>query len=65
VKNDENKQNGQEENEKAGKLLGIGARVITGAATGTSIMPVVGTFTGALDGGILGSEVGKKSAAVC
>ncbi len=50
----------EEENEKAGKLSGIGAGVITGAAIGTSIMPVVGTFAGALVGGVVGSEVGKK-----
>ena len=34
--------------------------MITGAAIGTSILPVVGTFAGALVGGVVGSEVGKK-----
>lgn len=60
MSNNENKTNEQEENEKAGKMSGIGAGVITGAAIGTSIMPVVGTFAGALVGGVVGSEVGKK-----
>ena len=60
MSNNENKSNEQEENEKAGKMSGIGAGVITGAAIGTSIMPVVGTFAGALVGGVVGSEVGKK-----
>ena len=58
--NNEKKTNEHEENEKAGKLSGIGAGVITGAAIGSSIMPIVGTFAGALVGGVLGSEVGKK-----
>ena len=58
--NEENKTNREEENEKAGKLSGLGAGVITGAAIGSSIMPVVGTFAGALVGGVVGSEVGKK-----
>lgn len=58
--NNEKKTNEQEENEKAGKLSGIGAGVITGAAIGTHIFPVVGTFAGALVGGVVGSEVGKK-----
>jgi phage tail tape-measure protein len=56
----EKKTSEQEENEKAGKLSGLGAGVITGAAIGTSIMPIVGTFAGALVGGVVGSEVGKK-----
>ena len=60
MENNGNKTNEQEENEKAGKLSGIGAGVITGAAIGTTIMPVVGTFAGALVGGVVGSEVGKK-----
>ena len=60
MENNEKKTNEQEENEKAGKLSGIGAGVITGAAIGTSIMPIVGTFAGALVGGVVGSEVGKK-----
>jgi phage tail tape-measure protein len=60
MENDEKKTNEQEENEKAGKLSGIGAGVITGAAIGTSIVPIVGTFAGALVGGVVGSEVGKK-----
>jgi phage tail tape-measure protein len=58
--NNEKKTNEEEQNEKAGKLSGIGAGVITGAAIGTSILPVVGTFAGALVGGVVGSEVGKK-----
>ncbi len=58
--NNEKKTTEQEENEKAGKLSGIGAGVITGAAIGTSIMPIVGTFAGALVGVVVGSEVGKK-----
>ncbi|HEX8738211.1 MAG TPA: SHOCT domain-containing protein, partial [Pyrinomonadaceae bacterium] len=41
-------------------LSGLGAGVITGAAIGSTIVPVVGTFAGALVGGALGSEVGKK-----
>ena len=60
MENKEKKTNEQEENEKAGKLSGLGAGVITGAAIGTSIMPIVGTFAGALVGGVVGSEVGKK-----
>ncbi|MEK7724407.1 MAG: SHOCT domain-containing protein [Acidobacteriota bacterium] len=58
--NEENKTNQEEENEKAGKLSGLGAGVITGAAIGSSIFPVVGTFAGALVGGVVGSEVDKK-----
>lgn len=58
--NNEKKTSEQEENEKAGKLSGIGAGVITGAAIGTAVMPIVGTFAGALVGGVVGSEVGKK-----
>ena len=60
MENKDKKTTEQEENEKAGKLSGLGAGVITGAAIGTSIMPVVGTFAGALVGGVVGSEVGKK-----
>jgi phage tail tape-measure protein len=60
MENNEKKTNQEEENEKAGKLSGLGAGVITGAAIGTSILPVVGTFAGALVGGVVGSEVGKK-----
>jgi uncharacterized membrane protein len=60
MENNENKTSEQEENEKAGKLSGIGAGVITGAAIGSTILPVVGTFAGALVGGVVGSEVGKK-----
>jgi phage tail tape-measure protein len=60
MENKDKKTAEQEENEKAGKLSGLGAGVITGAAIGTSIMPVVGTFAGALVGGVVGSEVGKK-----
>jgi phage tail tape-measure protein len=60
MENNENKTKEQEENEKVGKLSGLGAGVITGAAIGTSIVPVVGTFAGALVGGVVGSEVGKK-----
>lgn len=60
MENKEKKTKEQEENEKAGKMSGLGAGVITGAAIGTSIMPVVGTFAGALVGGVVGSEVGKK-----
>lgn len=60
MENKDKKTNEQEENEKAGKLSGIGAGVITGAAIGTHIFPVVGTFAGALVGGVVGSEVGKK-----
>jgi Uncharacterized membrane-associated protein len=58
--NDEKKTKQQEENEKTGRISGLGAGVITGAAIGSSIMPVVGTFAGALVGGVVGSEVGKK-----
>ena len=60
MENDKQKTDEREENERAGKLSGLGAGVITGAAIGTSIMPVVGTFAGALVGGVVGSEVGKK-----
>ena len=60
MENNEKKTNEQEENEKVGKLSGLGAGVITGAAIGTSILPVVGTFAGAVVGGVVGSEVGKK-----
>jgi len=49
-----------EENERTGKLSGLGAGVITGAAIGSTIVPVVGTFAGALVGGVVGSEVGRK-----
>lgn len=59
MENNEKKTNEQEENEKVGKLSGIGAGVITGAAVG-SVVPIVGTFAGALVGGVVGSEVGKK-----
>src|SRR5215204_2132368 len=57
--NNEKKTNEQEENEKIGKLSGLGAGVIAGATIG-SVVPVVGTFAGALVGGVVGSEVGKK-----
>jgi len=60
MENNEKKTSEQEENEKTGKLSGLGAGVITGAAIGTSIMPIVGTFAGAVVGGVVGSEVGKK-----
>lgn len=59
MENNEKKTNEQEENEKVGKLSGLGAGVITGAAVG-SVVPIVGTFAGALVGGVVGSEVGKK-----
>jgi uncharacterized membrane protein len=49
-----------DENEKVGKMSGLGAGVISGAAIGSSILPGVGTFAGALVGGVVGSEVGKK-----
>lgn len=60
MENEEKKTNEQDENEKIGKLSGIGAGVITGAAIGTSVMPIVGTFVGGVVGGVVGSEVGKK-----
>jgi len=60
AENNEKKTSEQEENEKTGKLSGLGAGVITGAAIGTSILPIVGTFAGAVVGGVVGSEVGKK-----
>ena len=59
MENNEKKTSEQEENEKVGKLSGLGAGVITGAAVG-SVVPIVGTFAGALVGGVVGSEVGKK-----
>ncbi len=49
----------QEENEKVGKMSGLGAGVIAGATIG-SVVPVVGTFVGGVVGGVVGSEVGKK-----
>ncbi len=59
MENKEKKTNEQEENEKVGKLSGLGAGVIAGATIG-SVVPIVGTFAGGLVGGVVGSEVGKK-----
>jgi phage tail tape-measure protein len=59
MSNNEKKTTEQEENEKAGRLAGLGAGVITGASIG-SVVPVVGTFVGGVVGGVVGSEVGKK-----
>lgn len=59
MENNEKKTSEQEENEKVGKLSGLGAGVIAGATIG-SVVPIVGTFAGGLVGGVVGSEVGKK-----
>ncbi|MGC2238990.1 MAG: SHOCT domain-containing protein [Pyrinomonadaceae bacterium] len=59
MENNEKKTNEEEENEKTGKLSGLGAGVITGAVIG-SVVPIVGTFVGGVVGGVVGSEVGKK-----
>lgn len=50
------------ENEKTGRLAGTGAGVVAGAQLGTVLLPIpiVGTFTGALVGGVLGSKIGKR-----
>src|SRR5689334_18462468 len=52
----------QTESEQAGRLAGLGAGVLTGAALGTGLIPIpfVGTFAGALVGGTLGSEIGQR-----
>lgn len=52
----------QARNEQYGGIIGLGAGVITGAEVGTFILPipVVGTFVGALFGGVLGTKVGQR-----
>lgn len=47
--------------DRLGGIAGFGAGAITGAQFGTALIPipVVGTFTGALIGGVLGTQVGK------
>jgi len=57
----------KEDNGKAGSLAGVGAGALAGAQVGTVLLPipVAGTFTGALVGGVLGSRVGKNTAAHC
>lgn len=51
----------QEENDRTGAMIGMGAGAAAGASLGTLVIPVpmLGTFLGALFGGVLGSEVGK------
>lgn len=51
----------QEENDRTGAMIGMGAGAAAGASLGSLVIPVpmLGTFLGALFGGVLGSEVGK------
>jgi phage tail tape-measure protein len=52
----------QAEHERIGSIAGLGAGVIAGAQIGTVFIPIpiIGTFTGALFGGVLGSEIGRN-----
>jgi phage tail tape-measure protein len=49
-------------NEKIGGAAGMGAGILTGARFGSALIPipVIGTFTGALVGGVLGTEIGRR-----
>ena len=51
----------QEENDRIGAMVGMGAGAAAGASLGSVLIPVpmLGTFLGGLLGGVLGSEVGK------
>lgn len=52
----------RERNEQMGGLAGLGAGVLADAQIGTVVLPipVLGTFVGALTGGVLGSAVGQR-----
>jgi len=54
--------NRQAEHERIGSIAGLGAGVIAGAQIGTIFIPIpiIGTFSGALLGGIFGSEIGRN-----